>query len=170
MALLMMSPLMTTFLFLYHTSSLSSLSKPNRGKYLLRNANISINGICRSVAQSYTVPFIGLLGFLGVVGGRLTLTENSDVIKMWVMKEYGVKSSWTHFFTVSTNPCHVDFFSPFCFTEDNQLIVRNITIGSLKLSAKEELQVVDHLNFFPRPMSFACASVYTEILLSVPSV
>ncbi|XP_054786085.1 F-box/kelch-repeat protein At3g06240-like [Prosopis cineraria] len=109
-------------------------------------------------------------GFLGVVGGCLTLTENSDVIKMWVMKEYGVKSSWTRLFTVSTNPCHIEFFQPLCFTKDNQLVVRNSTIGLLKLSAKEELQVVDYLKFFRSPMSFACASVYTETLLSLPSV
>ncbi|XP_028761026.1 F-box/kelch-repeat protein At3g23880-like [Neltuma alba] len=106
------------------------------------------------------------LGILGVVEGCLTLTENRDVIKMWVMREYGVKSFWTKLYTVSAYEAHIESISPLCSTKDSQLVATDGTLGLVKLNDRGEL--LEHRKFYPSPSSLACASVYTETLLSLP--
>ncbi|KAK4283605.1 hypothetical protein QN277_000538 [Acacia crassicarpa] len=108
------------------------------------------------------------LGILGSVAGCLTLTENCNVLKMWVTEKYGVESSWRNLGTLSPNEVHMEAISPLCFTKDGHLVAINSILGLAKLNHRGKL--LEYRKFLPEPHAFYCASVYTEALLSLPSV
>ncbi|XP_054785764.1 F-box/kelch-repeat protein At3g06240-like [Prosopis cineraria] len=124
--------------------------------------------------------FIGLYD-LRVLEGCLTLIfSRDDQDEMWVMREYGVKSSWTNYYKLFSLSCKRDicYILPLCFTKDGQLLVVDDHIGLSKWSDKGELQ--ERRQYFTqeitrrRPLCcclgscYYSATAYTETLLSLP--
>ncbi|XP_054787566.1 F-box/kelch-repeat protein At3g06240-like [Prosopis cineraria] len=69
---------------------------------------------------SETLEFV----FLGTLGGYLSLYVVDDDLnggEIWLMKEYGTKSSWTKSIVVSVEiPC--DYFFPICLTQSGEIV------------------------------------------------
>lgn len=64
---------------------------------------------------------------LGIINGCLSLLSNeggSRDVGIWVMKEYGVNSSWTKLLVLPQDHfLFSDFLDPMCFTEDGDVVI-----------------------------------------------
>ncbi|KAK6919375.1 F-box associated domain, type 3 [Dillenia turbinata] len=74
-------------------------------------------------------PEIGLEGgsfSLGVLGGSLSVTDSSpiDCVGIWVMKEYGVKESWTKCFNIKFSDVgwNIRYVGALCFQNNDELL------------------------------------------------
>ncbi|KAF7813731.1 F-box/kelch-repeat protein [Senna tora] len=104
---------------------------------------------------------------LKVLGGFLSLIiENDDFQnEIWVMREYGVKSSWTRSITLFLSGTYGTSVSPICYTKDGQIVVL-YGAGLVKFNHKG--QVIEACIPNPKLYGTADASVYTESLFSLP--
>nr|XP_025884408.1 F-box/kelch-repeat protein At3g06240-like [Solanum lycopersicum] len=65
---------------------------------------------------------------VGVLKGCLSLINKGNGLycEIWVMKEYGVISSWMKLLVLDTNDFeHIGYVDPICFTKNGELIVDN---------------------------------------------
>lgn len=96
---------------------------------------------------------------LRVLDGRLSLTQvKSNKIKIWVMKEYGVVSSWTKFISVYRESIWDDLkyiIKPLCFTKDGELIAAS-SHGGLSRWAKNG-RLLEHRRYFNPEESYSCS-------------
>ncbi|XP_028764379.1 F-box/kelch-repeat protein At3g06240-like [Neltuma alba] len=112
-------------------------------------------------------PLRALKGCLSLVLG-----SNGRDDEIWTMREYGVKSSWTKFFSLSCSK-FMDNIFPMCFSKDVQLVHDHIRLS--KWNEKGELQ--ECRQYFTQRRQICClcfrfyaATPYTETLLSLPSL
>ncbi|XP_058213027.1 F-box protein CPR1-like isoform X4 [Rhododendron vialii] len=118
--------------------------------FLCGNTDMYSNIVCFDVMEEklkeVPKPICEVNNFvsLGALGGWLCVVDNrleshSDV---WVMKEYGVKESWTKLFVVPNVPLNVagefffHYFDLLCFTKDGEVVMR------LKLETEELVKFV----------------------------
>ena len=107
---------------------------------------------------------------LGVFGGCLGLIDmnHPEQVGIYVMTEYGVKSSWVNSITVSLAGIPSHYVTPICLSKVGEVVGINFAVGLVKFSDKGEL--IEHREYCHDRMDFvATASVYTESLLSLPS-
>ncbi|XP_028788459.1 F-box/kelch-repeat protein At3g06240-like [Neltuma alba] len=123
--------------------------------------------------------FVEVMYDLRVLEGCLTvLVGMNGHDEIWMMREYGVKSSWTKFFSLSYSKL-LDNIFPLCFTKDGQLVGGDGHIRLSKWNEKGELQ--ERRQYFtqekPERRQYYCcfsssyyylATPYTETLLSLP--
>ena len=66
-----------------------------------------------------------VVGGLGKLDGCLALALCDEVggIELWVMKDYGVKESWTSFFKCLDSPFHQVLLHPLCITKDGEVLM-----------------------------------------------
>ncbi|XP_054785907.1 F-box protein CPR1-like [Prosopis cineraria] len=110
---------------------------------------------------------LGGLCYLRVFGGSLALIDITDhEIKVWMMKEYGVKSSWTKLMSVSSlrGMCF-SYCKPICLTKNGQLVTLQRNLELLKWSEGGELLEVRDYDDYQNFWLLAAAIVYTETLL-----
>ncbi|XP_054786491.1 F-box/kelch-repeat protein At3g23880-like isoform X2 [Prosopis cineraria] len=105
--------------------------------------------------------------FLGTLGGYLSLYVVDDDLnggEIWLMKEYGTKSSWTKSMVVSVEiPC--DFLFPICLTESCEIVGSDGRNGIVKCNEKGQVLERGDYNY---QMFEQNTVVYTESLLSLP--
>ncbi|XP_054785678.1 F-box/kelch-repeat protein At3g06240-like [Prosopis cineraria] len=113
-------------------------------------------------------------GDLGVLGGCLSLTEykGDDEIRIWMMGEYGLKSSWSKFMSVNRQITRDRMIShdilPLCFTKDGELVAVDSHVTLSKWSDKGELLEHHEIFVHPRTQFWRPMILYTETLLSFP--
>lgn len=103
---------------------------------------------------------------LGVLGGWLCVVDHlksrSDI---WVMKEYGVKESWTKLFVVPNVPGEFFFhsFELLCYTKDGELVM--VLNSNLLVFYNPELNSYKRIGIPQTCRSFH-AAFYVESLVS----
>ncbi|KAF7813725.1 F-box/kelch-repeat protein [Senna tora] len=107
--------------------------------------------------------------YLGTMGGCLSLCDVSDyAAEIWLMKEYGVKESWTRPFVVplfNIPPNH--FFFSLGLTQSGEIVGTDGRAGLVKCNDKGE--VLEHRQYFDNANDRLFEAVtYTETLLSFP--
>ncbi|KAF7813730.1 F-box/kelch-repeat protein [Senna tora] len=109
---------------------------------------------------------------LKVLGGFLSLIAENDGYQheIWVMREYGVKSSWARNITLCLPGFNPAFVSPICFTKDGEVIV--VYRAGILVRCDDKGQVIEEfclpdLHVFGAAK--ADASVYTESLFALPN-
>ncbi|KAI4353040.1 hypothetical protein L6164_002018 [Bauhinia variegata] len=104
---------------------------------------------------------------LRLLGGCLSLSITGiDSVEIWVMKEYGVKPSWTKYIIVSVAEIQTKSFSPICFTNGGEIVGVDGCSGIVKCNDKGEL--VEQRNLC-QEWPECKATIYTETLLGLPS-
>ncbi|KAI4345539.1 hypothetical protein L6164_012652 [Bauhinia variegata] len=97
---------------------------------------------------------------LVVLGGFLCLCDTDG--STWVMKEYGVRSSWTKLDKVDIP---TSYYLPICHTKCGHTVGEDSVSGLLKFNHNGEL--LEHREFFVDP--YGCqVALYTESLLTLP--
>ncbi|XP_058739950.1 uncharacterized protein LOC131612155 [Vicia villosa] len=103
-----------------------------------------------------------------VLGGLISAsTVGMHTVKIWVMKEYAVYSSWTKILEFFVDPALHNSLSIVCFTNRGDIIGRDDEGGLMKFNDKGHL--LEHYSS-PKgidPRGFQMA-VYTESLFSFP--
>jgi len=95
-----------------------------------------------------------------VFGGLISVWKvEMSTIKIWMMQEYAVHSSWTKTFDFSFDPA-LNFF-PVCFTNRGDIVGPDAGSGLAKLNDKGQLQ-----EYYV--VKTSRMTVYTESLLSLP--
>ncbi|KAK6254633.1 hypothetical protein SCA6_015938 [Theobroma cacao] len=85
---------------------------------------------------------------IGVLGGRLCLTfynhnfclnepPSHHPLEIWVMKDYGVKESWSKFLTVGEKP--IIWLMPLCISKGNEVISINEKKDLIRSDAEEAI-------------------------------
>jgi len=99
-----------------------------------------------------------------MVFGKLISVWNTETstLKIWVMQEYAIHSSWTKTFDFSFHPDPE--FSPVCFTNCGD-IVGPANGGLVKLNVKGQL--LKYRSYSDRCLMRSQMVVYTESLLSL---
>ena len=105
--------------------------------------------------DGFNDEFFGLI----VLGGRLSLIDMNCcyATEIWMMEEYGVKSSWIKSITVSID--EGDFFFPICFTEGGEVLGIDGDVGLMKYNGNGE--VTKHYEVLGMD-----ATMYTEFSFS----
>ncbi|XP_027104405.1 F-box/kelch-repeat protein At3g23880-like [Coffea eugenioides] len=107
---------------------------------------------------------------LGTLGGCLSLLHcsigNQDEVELWVMKEYGVRGSWTKMVVISgcQGPGCRLFRKPLILSKDGQLLFVNWSY--LKLGVYDPNQNSHHYPQFSNSEGLYGADVYVESLIS----
>ncbi|RHN52061.1 putative F-box domain, galactose oxidase/kelch, beta-propeller, F-box associated interaction [Medicago truncatula] len=103
---------------------------------------------------------------LWVFGEFLSVwTMDSDIVEIWVMKEYKVHSSWTKTLTFSIDDIPTRYFSPICCTKSGDIIGTDGTAGLVRYD--ENGQFLEYSSYCIEDCGSRVA-VYTESLLSLP--
>ena len=104
-----------------------------------------------------------------VIGGCLSLsTIQSGTADIWIMKEYGVRSSWVKSIVLSLTAATIYCISPICSTKRGRLVGHGDKIELMKYNHRGDL--LEHRAYSDIPhWEWDGAAVYTESLLSLPS-
>ncbi|XP_073120244.1 F-box/kelch-repeat protein At3g06240-like [Henckelia pumila] len=92
-------------------------------------------------------------------------SEPSQIIEIWVMKEYGVKESWTKQFVIG--PYMV--FCPFLLLNNEWLLVESNNVGQLAVCGLHENNFKE-LQFYGFGSTISAAVVYQESLISLNDI
>ncbi|XP_058759145.1 F-box/kelch-repeat protein At3g06240-like [Vicia villosa] len=105
---------------------------------------------------------------LWVFGEFLSLwaMEERTLVNIWIMKEYGVHSSWTKTLVLSIVAIPTRYFYPICYTRNGEIIGTDGGTGLVKYDDKGQL--LEHRSYSNDPEGSQVA-VYIESLLSLPS-
>ncbi|XP_058759122.1 F-box/kelch-repeat protein At3g23880-like [Vicia villosa] len=105
---------------------------------------------------------------LWVFGEFLSLwaMEYRSLVNIWVMKEYGLHSSWTKTLVLSIVAIPTRYFYPICCTRNGEIIGTDGGTGLFKYDDKGQL--LEHHSYSNDPDGCQVA-VYIESLLSLPS-
>jgi hypothetical protein len=102
---------------------------------------------------------------LMVFGGLISVWYvNRFKIKIWVMQEYKVHSSWSKTFEFSFSPALN--FSPICFTSCGDIVGPDAAVGLAKLNDKG--QILEYHSYGDSYYKRSQTTVYIESLLSLP--
>jgi len=102
---------------------------------------------------------------LFVSGGLISVwTVEMSTLKIWVMQEYAMHSSWTKTLDFSFHPA-LDF-SPVCFTNCGDIVGPSDDGGLVKLNDKGQL--LEYHSYGDRYVTRSKMAVYTESLFSLP--
>ncbi|KAK9288405.1 hypothetical protein L1049_016861 [Liquidambar formosana] len=73
----------------------------------------------------YDVETFSIEGFRDLGGFLAMIFGYADYFEVWVMKEYGVKTSWTKLvpYPWEEAPPHMDWFSPLCFSKSDEVLM-----------------------------------------------
>ncbi|XP_058759180.1 F-box/kelch-repeat protein At3g06240-like [Vicia villosa] len=103
---------------------------------------------------------------LWVFGEFLSLwSMGKDIVEIWVMKEYKVRSSWTMTLVLPIHAIPTRYFSPICCTNRGDIIGTYGSTGLVKYDDKGQL--LEHLSYGVAQYGSQVA-VYVESLLSLP--
>ncbi|KAF7813727.1 F-box/kelch-repeat protein [Senna tora] len=109
--------------------------------------------------------------YLGTLGGCLSLCELDEdtTTNIWLMKEYGLKSSWTKSIVVSLDNIPTNYFCSIGLTQSGEIVGTDGESGLVKCNDKGDVleyrECIDNDN--DRYRSFETIT-YTETLLSLP--
>ncbi|KAI9128629.1 hypothetical protein K1719_000112 [Acacia pycnantha] len=108
--------------------------------------------------------------YLGTLGGYLSLSVLGDdnEAEIWLMKEYGMKSSWTKSMVVSVEIPRGHNFFPLCLTKSGEIVGSDYSDGGkgiLKCNDKGKVLEYREYNYGVHEEN---AIIYTESLLSLP--
>ncbi|XP_028761021.1 F-box/kelch-repeat protein At3g06240-like isoform X2 [Neltuma alba] len=106
--------------------------------------------------------------YLGTLGGCLSLSVlGDDEVEIWLMKEYGARSSWTKSMVVSVE-IPGDYFFPICLTKNGEIVGSDYSDGGKGLvKCNDKGKVLEYLEYVYE-VHEDNAIVYTESLLSLP--
>jgi len=102
---------------------------------------------------------------LMVFGGLISVWNvKRSKIKIWVMQEYKVHSSWSKTLELSFSPTLN--FSPICFTSCGDIVGPDAAVGLAKLN--DNGQLLEYHSYGEFYFKRSQMTVYTESLLSLP--
>ncbi|KAF7813729.1 F-box/kelch-repeat protein [Senna tora] len=102
--------------------------------------------------------------FLQTLGGCLSLCEIfDDTTNIWLMKEYGMKSSWTKSIVVSLANIPTNYFCSIGLTQSGEIVGTGGGSGLVKCNGNGEVLEYRLFNILA-----GTVTTYTETLLSLP--
>ncbi|KAI9128876.1 hypothetical protein K1719_000359 [Acacia pycnantha] len=105
--------------------------------------------------------------YLGTLGGYLSLSVLDDEVEIWLMKEYGMKSSWTKSMVVSVEIPRGHYFFPLCLTKTSKIMGSDRSDVGRLVKCNDKGKVLEYREYDYK-VDEPNAIIYTESLLSLP--